>query len=171
MKYLFTLFFVYFVLIASDLFFLRMFPHLIISSSLMFLLASAAVVPQKTRFVYRALFPVIIICGFVADILSSSGRGIVFATYVLMALIVVLTIKNLPQGGNIHIFVSLFFVLTLIYRMAMSFMGGFNGLNLSRHFLFALISSLFCSIGAIIILGLINTRRFEKISKLLFRED
>jgi len=171
MKYLLTLLSAYFVLIAADLFFLRMFPHSAISVSLMFLLASAVAAPQKTRFVYRALFPIIIVCGLVGDILSSRGLGIVFTTYILIALVVVLVVKNLPQGGNVQIFVFIFFVMTFVYRIAMYFIGGIRDVAFFPQLFSALSSSLYCSVGALILLIFINSRKFEKLSKLLFRED
>jgi len=172
MKYYFSLIVAFFVLYFTELFFARILPTFNFSFVLIFLLTAAFFAPTKTRYYFRSLIPISIICGLVADGMSALPTGVIFTTYLIISLLVVNIVKNLPQGEDLRILVIIIFCSVFLLRIALSSVFNYPSfLVVGKDIISAFFSAAFSSIVGLFIAFLAETKRGSGIVKILFSEE
>lgn len=172
MKYYFTLVCLFLVLFGADLYLANLFAHANISVALVFVLAVAFLAPQKTRFVYRTLIPIIFLCGFTADSLSAVSPGIVFLAYFFMALFVLTIAKNIPRADSVGMLALVIFFTTLVYGIFIGLaVNHFSGIVVLALLAPSLLLAVCTTAGATIVAYFFETPFGEGVGKILFNTD
>lgn len=172
MKYYLSLFCIFVILSGLDLFFSRLFIRSNISFVLAFLLTSAFIIPQKTRFIFRTLIPLMLICGLAGDSMSAVAPGIIFFTYCLLALIVITISKNIPSGDSIGYLIPVIFFVCLIFRLSFGII--FNGISFSIIYAILLpsfLSAIYTTVGAVMFAYLFETPFGNGLGKIIFNSE
>ncbi|MDO8512233.1 MAG: hypothetical protein Q7S57_03080 [bacterium] len=172
MKYYLTLIGFFVVLVGLDMFFSRLFMRSNVSLVLAFLLTTAFIIPQKTRYIFRTLIPLMLICGLAGDSMSAVSPGIIFITYCLLAIIVLSISKNIPSADSIGYLILVVFSVCLIYRLFFGVV--FNGISfeiVSSVLLPSFFSAIYTTVGAVVIAYLFETSFGRGLGKIIFNED
>ena len=172
MKYYLSLFCFSIFLAGLDLYLSRLFMHIDISLILAFLLTTAFIIPQKTRFIFRTIIPFMLICGLVGDSMSALAPGIIFITYCLLAIIVLSISKNIPSADSIGYLMLVVFSVCFIFRFIFGivFSGFDTGIILSL-LLPSFFSAIIMTIGAIVIAYLLETPFGHAFGKIIYNLD
>jgi len=150
----------------------RLFMRANISFVLAFLLTFAFMAPQKTRFIYRTMIPLMLICGLAGDSMSAVSPGIIFVCYCLLAIIVILIAKNIPNADSVGYLAIVVFGVTILFRVL--FGGVFNGLSstvLVSILLPAFLSALYTAILAFGFAYSLETPFGNGFGKIIFNSD
>jgi len=172
MKYYSTLVGIYLLLSAGDLFLSRLFMHANFSMTLAFILTIAFIAPQKTRFIYRSIFPVFLVCGLAAENLSALPTGLVFLAYSFMTLIAVGLSKNIPRTDNLGALLAFVFCASLFFQFVFGvFANRFSG-GLMVALIFPALKTAFFTAGSgLLLVVLLETAFGRTLEKILFNEN
>lgn len=172
MRYYLLLGAIFVVLVVVDLFFARIFAHNDLSITLVFLLTSALVAPQKTRFIFRSLIPIVLVCVIATDILSAVNPVVVFIAYVILTMIIVTIAQNVPRADDTTLFILTIFIVSFLFRFTMGLI--FNRLNgdvLLAILLPAGITAIFTTVCATAFAYVLEMPAGQKFGKLLFNDE
>lgn len=172
MRYYLSLFGLFVFLSVLDLFVSRLFMRANISFVLAFLLTSAFVIPQKTRFIYRTMIPLMLVCGLAGDSVSAVSPGVIFICYCLLAVIVVSISKNIPSADSVGYLVAVVFGVAILFRVVFGIL--FNGLSPAVFvsiLLPAFLSAIYTAILAFVFAYLLETPFGHGFGKIIFNSD
>lgn len=172
MKYYVSLIIIFFSLCFIELFFALIFPVFNFSFILTFLLTVAFFVPTKTRYYYRSILPIVIVCGLAVDGMSTLPTGTIFITYLLVSLLVLNVAKNLPQGEDLRAFVVVVFLAVFLLQVILSFVfNHFNFFVVRKDIFSAFFSATFSSVIGLFLAYLLETKKGSAFVKILFFEE
>jgi len=172
MRYYVSLVIIFFFLWFIELFFARIFPVFNFSFALTFLLTVAFFAPTKTSYYYRALLPILIICGLVVDGMSVLPTGVVLVTYLVISLLVMNIAKNLPHGEDLRAFAIIIFCSVFASRIILSFIFNFSNFSVvGKDMVSAFLSAAFSVVIGLFFAYLSETKNGSTVAKTLFFEE
>lgn len=172
MKYYFSLLAVFFLLYFVEFFFARISPVFSFSFILVFLLTFAFFVPSKTRYYYRSLIPISIICGLAADGMSALPTGVVFIVYLAISFLIMNIAKNLPQGEDLRALALIIFCSVFILRIILSLAFNYSDMSaVGGDIVPAFFSAVFSFVIGLSLAFLMETKKGTLVAKILFSED